>query len=234
MNLSPRLRCLAEEVPPGARLADVGTDHAYLPVRLLQEGKVSRAIAADIRPGPLERARRTASRYSMEAHISFRLCDGLADIRPDEADTIVIAGMGGETIAGILGAAPWTGAGSHLFLLQPMSSIPDLRIWLQDHHFYIEKEHIIAEGRKYYVIMVVRSGESQTMTAGEYWAGRQWKGMQAPLRESYLNDLKQRAERGLAGLLSSAAPGDAPRRTELEAVVSDLNDMIKEWQAWQP
>ena len=105
MELSPRLRSVAELVPRGARFADVGTDHAYLPVWLLQRGVISRAVVSDLRQGPLDRARSTAEKYGLTSRMDFRLCDGLSAIRPEEADTIAIAGMGGETVAAILAYA---------------------------------------------------------------------------------------------------------------------------------
>ena len=88
--LQPRLRLLADMVPEGARLADVGTDHGYLPVFLLQKGRIAGAIASDIVPGPLQHARQTATEYEVEG-IDFRLCPGLDAIGAEEADTIVIA-----------------------------------------------------------------------------------------------------------------------------------------------
>lgn len=106
ITLQPRLRLLAEMTPPGGRLADIGTDHGYLPVWLLQEGRIPSAIAADVGAEPLEHARRTAEEYETQG-LDFRLCDGLSGIEPEETDTVVIAGMGGETIRDILRAAPW-------------------------------------------------------------------------------------------------------------------------------
>ena len=100
LTLSTRLAFLAGWVPQGARLADIGTDHAYLPVWLDTHGRVSAAIAADLRPGPLQRARETGKLYGAR-HVDYRLCDGLAAISAEECDTIVIAGMGGENIAGM-------------------------------------------------------------------------------------------------------------------------------------
>ena len=107
--LQPRLRLLAEMTPPGGRLADIGTDHGYLPVWLLQEGRIPSAIASDVGAEPLEHARRTAEEYETQG-LDFRLCDGLSGIEPAETDTVVIAGMGGETIRDILRAAPWAAA----------------------------------------------------------------------------------------------------------------------------
>ena len=124
MELTPRLRSVAQLVPQGAKFADIGTDHAYLPVWLLQRGIITKALACDLRQGPLDRARATAEKYGLTEQMDFRLCDGLAGVRPGEADTIAIAGMGGETIAAILSAAPWTWREDCLLLLQPMSAQP--------------------------------------------------------------------------------------------------------------
>ena len=110
--LQHRLRLLAEMTPPGGRLADIGTDHGYLPVWLLQEGRIPSAIAADVGAEPLEHARRTAEEYETQG-LDFRLCDGLSGIEPEETDTVVIAGMGGETIRDILRAAPWAADAPH-------------------------------------------------------------------------------------------------------------------------
>ena len=129
LELSPRLAAIAEQVPQGARLADVGTDHAYLPAWLLLAGRISGAVATDVREGPLQRGRETARLYKVEDRMVFRCCDGLAAVEPQEADTVVIAGMGGELMARIVERAPWT-RGCTL-LLQPMSAQPFLRRWLQ-------------------------------------------------------------------------------------------------------
>ena len=146
MELSPRLRAVADWVPVGARLADVGTDHGLLPVWLLKQGRISAAVAADLRAGPLAAARRTARRFGVSDRVSFRLCDGLRGIAPEEADTVTIAGMGGETIVKILAAAPWTRAGDTLLLLQPQSAFPELRGWLAGHGYRISREKIVREG----------------------------------------------------------------------------------------
>ena len=119
LTLQPRLQAIADLVPQGSRIADVGTDHGYLPIYLLQRNRISCAIATDIRPGPLEHGKRTAREWGREHQISFRLCDGLAEVSPQEVDTVVIAGMGGETIAAILDAVPW--CHEKELLLQPMS-----------------------------------------------------------------------------------------------------------------
>ena len=147
MELTPRLQLIAEQVPQGARLVDVGTDHGYLPVWLLCSGQIDHAIAADLRAGPLERARETARQHGQTERISFRLCNGLTAVEPEEVDTVAIAGMGGETITSILKAAPWTHQ-DKLLLLQPMSGELQLRKWLQDHGYAILRERIAKEKEK--------------------------------------------------------------------------------------
>ncbi len=234
MELSPRLRRIAQEVPPHARLADVGTDHAYLPVSLLLEGKINCCIVTDLRQGPLHRAEQNARQFGVASGISFRLCDGLSGVFPEEVDTVAIAGMGGETIAGILQAAPWTGEGNRLFLLQPMSSISDLRSWLQQNRFTVQREYLVTEGKKYYVIMVVRPGQSPALSNAELCAGRQWRGMAEPFRVAYLEELKRRTRAAAAGLAGSApSPERQVKLRELESLADGLNDMKKEWESWQ-
>ena len=120
--LQPRLRAIADLVPAGSRLLDVGTDHGYIPVALRLAGRIPSAIASDIGAEPLDHARRTAARYEAD-RIDFRLCDGLAAVAPEETDTIVIAGMGGDTIAAILAAALPDEA---LPAINSVTSLPDL------------------------------------------------------------------------------------------------------------
>ena len=232
-TLSARLGTVAGLVQEGARFADIGTDHAYLPVWLLLQGVITSAIATDLHEGPLRRAKQTAQRYQTTQHISFRLGDGLDCLQPDEADTIAIAGMGGETIADILAAAPWTRLGHYRLLLQPMSALDDLRRWLSSHGYCIEREQLCLDGGTRYTILSVVPGEMPPLTPAECWAGRQVPGIYDPLRGALLDDLIRRSDRALAGIRQSVRPEDAPRRMELEQVYQGLLEMKKEWDAWQ-
>lgn len=234
IELSPRLRSVAELVPKRAVLADIGTDHAFLPVWLLQRGVIEKAVAADLREGPLSKARANAEKYGLLENMSFRLCDGLTKITPEEADTIAIAGMGGETIAAILAAAPWTRDGKHRLLLQPMTSLYDLRAFLAANGYTIQREHINREDRRLYVTMEVEAGECAPYSEGEKWAGRQWRGMESPLRADYLEEMLFRARRALEGLERSVRAEDTPRRKLLRTIVPQVEAMREEWSAWQP
>ena len=163
--LQPRLQLLSELIPENARLADIGTDHGYLPVALIQQGKIQSAIASDIGEEPLEHAKRTAEEYGISG-IDFRLCSGLDGISPKEADTVVIAGMGGETMISILSAAPWTRE-NMLLLLQPMTKIEDLRRWLGENGYDFEKERLVWDKGNLYPIFVVRGGQARKLSAVE-------------------------------------------------------------------
>ena len=223
MELTPRLQAIAEQVPQGARLADVGTDHGYLPVWLLLGGCIDSVIATDLREGPLNRSRETAKRFGVEERISFRLCDGLSAVRPEEADTVVIAGMGGETIVSILETAPWTREGT-LLLLQPMTGVAELRQWLQGNGYQITGERIACEGKRLYSILTVMGGEMSPLSPAELWAGRQNSG---PLRREYLAQVRKKAEKALRGQQAAQAP-DQSRIEELNLVLSGLTEMEKE------
>lgn len=230
LELTPRLMAIARQVPQGAKLADVGTDHAYLPVYLLLQNKIISAVASDVNEGPLQRGRETARIYEVaQDKIAFRCCDGLAGVEAHEADTVAICGMGGELISRILGAAPWTK--DALLLLQPMSSQPELRQWLITNGYAIGRELVVKEGEKYYVILTVRGGASDAYTPAELFAGRQRAGEDNPHRGAYLADQIRRRERALAGMKQGSPDPEVLAREE--ALLSGLKDMEKEWNAWQ-
>lgn len=130
-RLGNRLALCASMVREGTKLADVGTDHAYLPIWLARKGRVSSAIAADVKPLPLRSAEQNIRRYYVEEQVTTRLSDGLRALSPDEADDIVLAGMGGELIIRLIGEAPWLKAGDKRLILQPMTSAEELRRFLE-------------------------------------------------------------------------------------------------------
>ena len=164
LHLQPRLQLLADLVPQGARLADIGTDHGYLPVHLIQRGRIPFAIASDVGQEPLQHAIRTAEEYGVTG-IDFRLCDGLKGIREDEVDTVAIAGMGGETIIHILSAAEWTREpGRYTLLLQPMTKTGELRRWLSDKGYRFTDERLVWDKNFLYPVMVVTGGEQTKLS----------------------------------------------------------------------
>ena len=230
IELSPRLAMVADLIPCGAKLADVGTDHAYLPAALMERGYLSGAIAADLRSGPLDRARQTVVEQGLADKIELRLCDGLSGIRPEEADTVVIAGMGGETIAAILAAAPWTRERNTRLILQPMSSMDDLRCWLEENGYAIEREELVREGETLYTAWSVRAGRMEPQTPAQLVAGRN---QNHPLRGAWLDLWIGKVQRALDGLERSSREQSAARRQELSEVYEELVQMKKEWEQWQ-
>ena len=153
ITLDKRLSAVAALVRQGSRLADIGTDHAYLPVHLVQAGVCLSAIASDIGAGPLDAARRTVTENGLTSEIALRLGNGLATVSAGEVEDIAIAGMGGETIVMILEAAPWVQNEGIRLILQPMTRAEDLRRWLLTHGFTILEEHLIIDGRHLYPVM---------------------------------------------------------------------------------
>ena len=159
MELSKRLSAVAGEVTRGNVLADVGTDHGYIPIYLLEKGIVPRAIAMDVNQGPLDRAKEHMEEHGLEAVMETRLSNGLERLEAKEADSIVIAGMGGALMADILDRGQHViGAGKEL-ILQPQSEIFKVRHFLHEHGYRIEKEIILQEEGKYYFILKALPGE---------------------------------------------------------------------------
>lgn len=158
-QLDPRLQLCADFVRPGARMADIGTDHAYLPVWLEKQGLIRSAVAADVRTGPLAKAEENLKRYQTE-RISVRLSDGLEKVLPEEAEDIVIAGMGGELIVTILSGAPWVRQNERHLILQPMTCAPELREYLLQNGFSVLREEAVeARGHVYSVMLVCWQSE---------------------------------------------------------------------------
>lgn len=153
MQISERLRAVAGMVSPGCRLADVGTDHAYIPIYLMQNGTVPQAIAMDINQGPLLRATENIRRYGLSGQVETRLSDGLEKLQAGEADTILIAGMGGLLIVRILEHGRAVIPGCRELVLQPQSDIRSVRAYLEENGWQIDREDLVFEDGKYYPMM---------------------------------------------------------------------------------
>lgn len=154
-HLSARLACVASLVPAGARVADIGSDHAYLPAALVLDGKIDFAIAGEVVKGPYENAVREIKDHQLEGRVIPRLADGLAAIEPaDKVDTITIAGMGGSLIASILEKDKNKLTGIKRLVLQPNVGESQLREWLMNNYYQIMNEKIIEEDNHIYEIIV--------------------------------------------------------------------------------
>ena len=159
MKLTPRLQAIAELVPSGSVVADIGTDHGYLPVYLLLEQISHRAVGVDINSAPLEQARETVAAFNCLLKIDLRLGNGLQMLADDDGvDTVVIAGMGGRTIAEILAAGGEKLRQIERLILQPMSEAGHLRLFLAQNGYAIVHETLVMEGKRLYEIILAKQG----------------------------------------------------------------------------
>lgn len=155
VTLSKRMQVNADLCSKGGVVADIGCDHGYLSIYLVQSGKKECAIAMDVRPGPLSKAKENVSAYCLEDKITFRLSDGLEKLSPNEADTVIIAGMGGPLMEEILKKGHDVAACCKELILQPQSDIPHFRRFLMEEgYLFLEEECVLDEGKYYFPMRV--------------------------------------------------------------------------------
>lgn len=161
MQLSKRMQAVANLITPTEALADVGTDHGYIPIYAVEEKIVKRAIAMDINRGPIERAASHIAEHGLEAYIETRCCDGVKGLKTGEVQTVVIAGMGGGLMQKIMEDGREVLATVSEVILQPQSEIEKFRYYLAENGWYIEKEDMVFEDGKYYPMMRVVHGSME-------------------------------------------------------------------------
>ncbi|WP_394522252.1 tRNA (adenine(22)-N(1))-methyltransferase [Lacrimispora sp. JR3] len=223
MKLSKRLETIASFVPEGSRIADIGTDHGYIPIHLVQEGKAKHAIAMDVRTGPLLRAQSHIQEAGLIDEIEVRLSDGLLKLEKDEADCVVIAGMGGELMIHILeeGRRLW----DHVpcWVLSPQSELHKMRRFLMEQAFFIEQETMIKEDGKYYVVMrAVRKsvGDGNDGREISYRYGKNLLQTKNPVLTEYLVKEEEQIKGILNGLSAGESMAAEKRMRELERELS--------------
>ncbi|EJN16873.1 putative SAM-dependent methyltransferase [Pseudomonas sp. GM80] len=171
-TLSMRLERVAAHVPAGARLADIGSDHGYLPVALMRRGVIAAAVAGEVALTPFRSAERTVRDNNLHDRITVRLANGLAAIKSDDGITVItVCGMGGETIRDILASGKTHLSGSERLILQPNGGEQPLRQWLMDNGYRILCEEILRENRFDYEIIVAERDESVSYTDQELYFG---------------------------------------------------------------
>ena len=172
-TLDARLAAAAEYVRQGAVFADIGTDHAHLPIYLLECGRITQAIAADIAQGPLSRAQENASEHGLSDKIIFRLTDGLCGLDSLGITDVAICGMGGELISQIIDSAQFLRDTKIRLILQPMSKQENLRAYLSKNGFRIISERVsLAQGKLYSCICAEYDGTPYELELGELYVGR--------------------------------------------------------------
>ena len=170
--MSKRLDKIASYVKPGTGVADVGTDHGYIPVMLYRRGYNGNIIGTDINEGPLNKARRSLAEAGIDDEVSLVLCDGLEGIDPDSVNTIIVAGMGGDTITGILDRAEWCSREDVSLILQPVTKPEILRYWLINNEFNITDEAFVKENGTIYQIICAKPGISEKYSDAELFTGK--------------------------------------------------------------
>jgi tRNA (adenine22-N1)-methyltransferase len=248
LKLSRRLSALAEWVPQGARFADIGTDHALLPVFLAQSGKINYAVAGDVHDGPVEAAKRQVSEAGLEGVVSVRLGDGMSVLMPGEVDTVTIAGMGGSLMARILDQAGERLSGVNTLVLSPHVAEDAVRRWLASHDYVLDQEMLLEEDGIIYTLMravlIPDASEAQSRHSRLYdqrVLAPKLPRVSLPLlyemgplllrqpNEAFYRKWEQeigKRERVILQLSYSSAPGAAEKAKEWEEDVREIREVL--------
>lgn len=228
IHLSKRLQAIADFVDTGDRVADIGTDHAFLPIALVQSGKSDYVLASDIGAGPIAIAKQNIADHGLSAKIEVRQADGLQGIRPeDDLDTVVIAGMGGELICKILTDGQHLLDGSENLILSPHRDVDQVRQWLADNEFGILDETILTdEGHTYEVLVAGRTKPEVPYTPADIAFGPVLRKKRSALFVSELQRRQRSLQHVLAGL--EVASGDITDKqqqvqADLQLVEAEIN-----------
>lgn len=223
MNLPPlsnRLLACCSFIKPGDRVADIGCDHGYLGIHLLQKGIVRSVIAADVNQQPLDSALRNAHKYGITENISFYLSDGAKNI-PRDFDTLVCAGMGADTMISILEAAPWLRSKQYRLILQCQSRRPELRKYLYDNGFSINAETLAKDGKFIYPVMEVVYSPAPPLAPGGYHISPALLKCGSPLLPAFCD----RVVDGLKATVQGLARTGGEKHAYYDAVLKELLEM---------
>lgn len=228
-RLGKRLAKIASLVPDCSCVADIGTDHAYIPVFLVKNGVAKTAIASDIRKGPLERAQKTVSSNCCESSISARLGAGLETVSESEADVIIISGMGGILISEILKAGEKAARGASLLILQPMTATTELRLFLIKNGYSIKSESLVfEEGKLYNIITAAAQPVSGSYSPAELYLGRResYKEEDAELYQKYCQNVIRKLNKRICGLEKSQNAQNKPELENLKELLKQIEETV--------
>lgn len=218
--MNERLLKVAKQAERGLIGADIGTDHAYLPVFLVENNIIPRAYASDLREGPLNRAKSHITEAGLNDQIETILAPGLEGLKPCMAEQCFICGMGGLTMIDILTDSPETARAMKRLVLQPQNNSEKLRQWLAENRYIIERENIAREDRRYYEILTVRplgdDEASMTLTDSECYLGKQDCRVYDQDRLDYLKDLDERLKRILDGMSGTSHEKSLEKKALIE------------------
>lgn len=198
--LSPRLKIIAESIQGFETMADIGSDHAYLPIYLIKHKRVKSAIVTDVNSGPVSIAKERLKSNKVEARISVRQGDGLLVIKPGEAEVIVIAGMGGILIKDILDKGVKVAQSARLLVLQPMRDSDKIRKWLLENSFEIIDEELVKDQDKIYEVIWARPADEAREAKGLMLVGEKIIEKKHPLAVEYINRKTDELKKVMAAL----------------------------------
>ena len=228
--ISNRLLCCASLVPEGAKVADIGCDHGYLGIWLLTEGKASYVAASDLREKPLEKAVENSRLFGTADRMTFSVADGLSAVDPESVDTVVCAGMGGDNIAGILEAAPWVRNPKYTLILQPQTSGNDLRRYLGEQGFAIEREALVKDGGFLYFTLVARYGAGQPLTPGEQYLSQPLLHCGSDLLPDYFDRILNALEKTVSGIERSQNPEKREKLPYYQTALAQVREMRETYE----
>ncbi len=227
MRVKPRLSAVAGLVPEDGVVADIGTDHAYLPIYLVQKGLARRVIAVENRPGTLDGARRSLNLFNQAHKIELRLGDGLEALhRADGVETVILAGLGGRTICRLLARSRERWFWFKRLVLQPMQETPLLRRWLTAHHWCLVRERLVCESGRFYEIMAVEQGQQVAADPLLYEIGPCLFQERDPLLAPFIRRKIERCHAVIHTLRASSSPESQVRLIHLEQKKARLKEVL--------
>jgi tRNA (adenine22-N1)-methyltransferase len=238
VKLSPRLNAIAKFIKTGAAVIDVGTDHGYIPVYLAQNSMAKRIIATDLRKGPLDRAKASALEYGVSERIEFIQTDGLIGIDGTgdggaAIDTVILAGMGGETIMAILEEAKWPLLNGLRMILQPQSKLGELSSWLDKNGCAVFDETLVEDEGRIYTVLLAGTGESRApMSCAELYADRLLTEKRDPLLPRYLDMLIKKTAQEIQGMERSDRKSGTGELLHKKRALEGFIRMRRETEQW--
>ena len=220
LPLSTRLLACAGFVNKGDRVADIGCDHGYLSIHLLTNGIARSCIASDVAKGPLQSAKDNARKFGVSENITFHLSDGVQSI-PRDFDTLVCAGMGGDTMIHILQSAPWLKSERYRLILQCQSKRPELRKWLYENGFAIRRETLAKDGKFCYPVTEVVYAPGEHLKGAEFYITPAIRASGSPL----LQEFYQRVVGGIKTSVEGLSRTGGEKYEEMKAILEELLEM---------